>query len=238
MSEGRRVRAVRKGEPAQEETDFTEEPSQAPSEGEPAATSQAHEAREGEPQEVLSAEEAEERASNPESSHKRFEVGGENAQEAFENIKDQVQYWVARGRYSKVRIKRNGKQLGPDIPVAALLAFEAATFFGAGILRGALMHVVGRVFFEVELINEAEEHHGEGVALFLAGDLEGAQQCFEKAIAVDQRYAPAHLQMGVLYKVKNELGQAKAAFEEAQRLDPEGATGQEAMQHLEQMQEG
>jgi tetratricopeptide (TPR) repeat protein len=118
-----------------------------------------------------------------------------------------------------------------------LLAFEAATFFGAGILRGALMHVVGRVFFEVELINEAEEHHGEGVALFLAGDLAGAQSCFEKAIAVDGRYAPSHLQMGVLCKVKNDLALAKTFFEAAQALDPEGETGQEAQQHLEQIQE-
>ena len=238
MSQGRRVRAVRKGEPAQEETNFAEEPNQEAVQGSDSPEETNTQNGTGEPHEVLSAEEAQERSQPDDSTHKRFEVGGENAQEAFENIKEQVQYWVARGRYSKVRIKRNGKQLGPDIPVAALLAFEAATFFGAGILRGALMHVVGRVFFEVELINEAEEHHGEGVSLFLAGDLEGAQKCFEKAIAVDQRYAPAHLQMGVLCKVKNELEQAERAFEAAHRLDPEGATGQEALQHLEQMREG
>ena len=156
MSQGRRVRAVRKGGQASESS--TEE---VPSGNEEASVGA--EADAGEPHEVLSAEEAEERSEGAEAGPKRFEVGGASPQEAFENIKDQVQYWVARGRYSKVRIKRNGKQLGPDIPVAALLAFEAATFFGAGILRGALMHVVGKVFFEVELINEAEEHHAEGV---------------------------------------------------------------------------
>jgi len=233
-SSGRRVRAIRKGE-------NLDNPQEASPESEAGVSSEASDAPQeaseeaNDPNEVLTAEEAEDRSQHSEN-RPRFEVSAENAQEAFEKVKDQAQYWIDRGRYSKVRIKRNGKQLGPDIPVAALLALEAATFFGAGILRGALFHAVGRVFFEVELINEAEEHHAEGVSLFLAGDLGGARQCFEKAIAIDSRYAPAHLQMGVLCKVEGDAAQAKICFETAQALDPEGDTGVEAGQHLEKME--
>ena len=230
MSKGKRVRAVRKGET---------EP-QASAQGEARHEDEAPSAETGseDAHEVLSAEEAQAReASNddPATARPQFEVAGENAQEVVSKLKTQVTYWLDRGRYSKVRIKRNGKQLGPDIPVAALLALEAATFFGTGILRGALMHAVGRVFFEVELINEAEEIHVQGVALFLGGELQGARDCFEKAITVDPRYAPAHLQMGVLCKVQNEEAAARTFFETAKTLDPDGQTGQEAQAHLSKM---
>ena len=98
------------------------------------------------------------------------------------------------------------------------------------------MHAVGRVFFEVELINEAEEIYSEGVSLFLGGDLDAAQTTFEKAMAIDARYAPAHLQMGVLQMV-NDLETARRFFEKAHELDPEGQTGEEARAHLEKMDE-
>ena len=228
MSKGSRVRAVRKNAPEE-----TQEPKESSAEAkeDPAADSV-------EGPEVLTAEEAENRqASDNEPARPRFEITGEDAQEAATKLKDQVTYWLDRGRYSKVRIKRNGKQIGPDIPVAALLALEAATFFGTGILRGALMHAVGRVFFEVELINEAEEIYSEGVSLFLGGDLDAAQTTFEKAMAVDARYAPAHLQMGVLCKVRNDMETARRFFERAYELDPEGQTGEEARAHLEKMDE-
>lgn len=232
MSKGNRVRAVRKGEKAPQESSGDQEASNHEEATEPPQTVSE------EAQEVLSAQEAQTRASaNDENASARpqFEVAGENAQEVVSKLKTQVSYWLDRGRYSKVRIKRNGKQLGPDIPVAALLALEAATFFGTGILRGALMHAVGRVFFEVELINEAEEIHAQGVTLFLGGDLQGARDCFEKAIAVDPRYAPAHLQMGVLCKVQNDIEAAVRYFETAKTLDPEGQTGEEAQAHLSKM---
>ena len=229
MTKGSRVRAVRKNAPEatqkavyEENEDSTKADEQVSSEG----------------PEVLSADEAEhQQTQNKGFERPQFQIGGSDAQEVVTNLKEKVTYWLDRGRYSKVRIKRNGKQLGPDIPVAALLALEAATFFGTGILRGALMHAVGRVFFEVELINEAEEIHTEGVSLFLGGDLEAAKSHFEKAIAVDGRFAPAHLQMGVLCKVQNDLEQARRFFEKAYELDPEGQTGEEAQAHIAKMED-
>jgi hypothetical protein len=84
-----------------------------------------------------------------------LDVTGKSAAEAMGKLKNNVEYWVTRGRYNKVRVKRNGKAVLPDIPVGALVAVEAATFFWTGLLRAALVNVVGRAFFEVELINEA-----------------------------------------------------------------------------------
>lgn len=195
-----------------------------------------------EPAEVLSEEEAKEREARgepeaPERPRFNLEVVGENVTEAMAQLKNQVQYWVDRGRYNKVRVKRNGKPVLPDIPVGALMAFEAATFFWTGLLRGAVVNVVGRVFFEVELINEAEEHYKRGLEHFLAGDLEDAEQCLQKALRIDERYPRAHLQLGVLRKLQGRRDEAQKHFEAAVRHDKGGDTGREAEVHLKKLTE-
>jgi tetratricopeptide (TPR) repeat protein len=164
-----------------------------------------------------------------------LEVVGENASEAVAKLKNNVQYWVERGRYNKVRIKRAGKPVLPDIPVGALVAFEAATFFWTGLLRAALVNVVGRAFFEVELINEADEHYRKGVEHFLAGELPDAEQHLEKALRVDARHAKAHLQMGVLRKVQGNRDLAKSHFQRVLELAPRTEPAREAEVHLKKM---
>ena len=97
------------------------------------------------PEEVLSEDEAEERDREAQQARPKFslEVASENVADALGTLKDQIEYWASRGRYNKVRIKRKGKPVLPDIPVGALLAFEAATFFWTGLLRAAIANVVG-----------------------------------------------------------------------------------------------
>ncbi|MDP2345770.1 MAG: hypothetical protein Q8O67_32805 [Deltaproteobacteria bacterium] len=164
-----------------------------------------------------------------------LDVTGKNAAEAMVKLKDTVGYWVSRGRYNKVRVKRGGKAVLPDIPVGALVAFEAATFFWTGLLRAALVNVVGRAFFEVELINEAEEHYKKGLEHFLAGDIDDAEKHLTKSLEVDERYAKAHLQMGVLRKMQGKKTEALAHFERTLALDPHSDAGKEAKLHKKKM---
>ncbi len=190
-----------------------------------------------EPAEVLSEDEAEaqERAQEEERPKFSVEVASENVADALTNLKDQIEYWASRGRYNKVRIKRKGKAVLPDIPVGALLAFEAATFFWTGLLKAAIANVVGRVFFEVELVNEAEEHYREGLTLFLAGDLDDADKKLKKALQIDPRFSRAHLQMGVLRKIQGRHSDARSHFEKATEHDPGGEVGREAKIHLKKL---
>lgn len=166
-----------------------------------------------------------------------LDVTGKSAAEAMGKLKTNVEYWVTRGRYNKVRVKRNGKALLPDIPVGALVAVEAATFFWTGLLRAALVNVVGRAFFEVELINEAEEHYKKGLEHFLAGDIDDADRLLTKALDIDARYAKAHLQMGVLRKMQGKKKEALTHFEKTVELDPHSDAGKEAKVHLKKMTE-
>ena len=166
-----------------------------------------------------------------------LEVASENVSEVMDKLRGNVQYWVDRGRYNKVRIKRQGKPVLPDIPVGALMAFEAATFFWSGLLRGVIVNVVGRAFFEVELINEAEEHYKRGLENFLGGDLDEANASLEKALRIDPRYARAHLQLGVVRKMQGRKAEAQAHFEEAIVHDEKRDVRKEAEIHLKRMRE-
>jgi tetratricopeptide (TPR) repeat protein len=166
-----------------------------------------------------------------------LEVASENVSEAVQRLKTQVQYWVDRGRYNKIRIKRKGKPVLPDIPVGALMALEAATFFWAGLVRGLVVNVVGRAFFEVELINEAEEHYKRGLEHFLGGDIDEAEKALEAALKIDERFARAHLQLGILRKVQGRRDEAVAHFENAIGYDEQSAVRREAEVHLKRMRE-
>ena len=166
-----------------------------------------------------------------------LDTTGSSAAAAVGKLKENVEYWVSRGRYNKVRIKRNGKAVLPDIPVGALFAVEAATFFWTGLLRAALVNVVGRAFFEVEMISDAEDHYKKGLELFLAGDLKDAEVLFDKALDVDNRFVRAHLQMGVLRKMQGRPVDATAHFEKVLLLDPRSDAGKEASVHLKKLRE-
>jgi tetratricopeptide (TPR) repeat protein len=162
-----------------------------------------------------------------------LEVGPNS--DGFGQLKRQVTYWANKGRYQKVRIKRAGKPILPDIPVGALIAVEAATFFWAGLLRAAIVNVVGRTLFEVELINEAEGSYRTGLEHFLSGELDDAEKLFGEALRIDERFAKAHLQMGVLQKMRGKKSLAKRHFEEAVQHDPHSDAAKEARVHLEKL---
>jgi tetratricopeptide (TPR) repeat protein len=167
-----------------------------------------------------------------------LEVAAENVSEALQKLRTGVQYWADRGRYNKIRIKRNGKPVVPDIPVGALVALEAATFFWSGLLRGVIVNVVGRVFFEVELINEADEHYKRGLEHFLAGDIAEAENALIAALKIDDRFARAHLQLGVIRKIQGRREEAIASFENAIAFDDKSEARREAEVHLKRMREG
>lgn len=136
--------------------------------------------------------------------------------------------FVDRGRYRKVRISRNGKQLLPDIPVAALAAVEAASLYGAGFARVLAVNVGARFFFDVEVVNEADRYFAVGVERYLEGDLERAEEGLLKAVRIDDTHAEAYLQLGVLYRMKGDLEKARAVLERARRLDDAGEIGRKA----------
>jgi tetratricopeptide (TPR) repeat protein len=133
-----------------------------------------------------------------------------------------------KGRYTKVRFKFRGKQLLPDIPLAAVVAVEGATFYWAGLLRVLVFTLAGRAVIDVELVNDSEKKLAKGKEALLSGDLDEALTLFREAADMDGENPAVHLNLGIALKLKGEHPAARVALEKAKALDPKAPTAHEA----------
>jgi tetratricopeptide (TPR) repeat protein len=157
-----------------------------------------------------------------------FEIDPKKIEESLNKLKDQVVVWAKRGRYTKVRFKFRGKQLLPDLPLAAVAAVEGVTFYWAGLLRMLVFNLAGRTVLEVELINDSEKKIQAGKEALLSGELDRALELFKEALDMDAENPNVHLNLGVARKLKGELLASRASLEKAKALDPQGPVGAEA----------
>lgn len=147
---------------------------------------------------------------------------------AADSIATHAKRLIDRGRYRKVRISRKGKQVLPDIPIAAAAALEAASMYGAGIARVLAVNVGARFLFDVEIVNEADKYFERGKQALLDGDLDRAREALEKAVRIDDTHAGAFLQLGVLFRLRSEAENARVMLLRARELDENGDIGRRA----------
>ncbi|RKH42503.1 hypothetical protein D7Y23_31155 [Corallococcus sp. AB050B] len=157
-----------------------------------------------------------------------FEIDPAQLEAGFKKLRGELVHWTNKGRYTKVRFKFRGKQLLPDLPLAAVVAAEGLSFYWGGILRVLVANVVGKSVFEVELVNDADKRVQAGREALLSGDVDQALTLFREALAMDRDNASAHLNVGVALKLRGDREGALAAFETAKSKDPEGGVGAEA----------
>lgn len=157
-----------------------------------------------------------------------FEVDPKKLEQSLNSLKEQVVKLAKKGRYTKVRFKFRGKQLLPDLPLAAVAAIEGATFYWAGLLRMLVFNLAGRTVLEVELVNDSEKKIQKGKEALLSGELDAALAAFHEALDMDPDNPHAHLNIGVAHKLKGDRDAATRALEKAKSLDPKGPTGAEA----------
>lgn len=157
-----------------------------------------------------------------------FEIDPKRIEEGLAKLRAEAVHWANKGRYTKVRFKFRGKQLLPDLPLAAVAAAEGLTFYWGGILRALVLTVAGGSLLQVELVNDADKRVQAGKEALLTGDLDEALAHFREALAMDRDNVGAHLNVGVALKLKGDREAALASFERAKALDPEGPLGAEA----------
>jgi tetratricopeptide (TPR) repeat protein len=143
-----------------------------------------------------------------------------------------------KGRYTRVRFKFRGKQLLPDLPLAAVIAAEGLTFYWTGILRTLLVNVAGKSVLSVELVNDSGRFVQVGKDELLAGEVDRAIEAFRKALRMERDNPRAHLHLGAALRLKGSLAEAKEALERARALDPRGEVGREAEELLRRMNGG
>lgn len=157
-----------------------------------------------------------------------FEIDPKKVEESLKKFRDQLLQLTKKGRYTKVRFKFRGKQLLPDLPLAAVVAVEGATFYWTGLLRLLVFNLAGRAVIDVELVNDSEKRITAGKEALLSGDLDVALKAFREALEMDPENPVVHLNLGVAYKLKGQREVARMALQKARQLDPTGPTGAEA----------
>ena len=164
-----------------------------------------------------------------------LEINTNRAEESIRQAVERVQYWYKQGIINKVRLKYKGKAILPDIPLSYFMLVQVATFFLTGVVRALAMNLGAKVFFEVEMVNDAEEMLKKARDLYLDGELDEALRLLEEVIQLDGRYSEAYLYMGIINKIKGDREAASKYFRHAQQLDPHGKAGTEASKNLKKM---
>lgn len=164
------------------------------------------------------------------------EVDPNRVEDSFHKIREQLTQWANKGRYTRVRFKFRGKQLLPDLPLAAVLAAEGLTFYWSGILRALIFNIAGQALFEVELVNDAENRVRQGKDELLRGEVAKALEHFRAAISMDSDNANAHLNLGIALKISGDLTGARKSLERARDVDKNEIVSQEADRILASME--
>ncbi len=157
-----------------------------------------------------------------------FEIDPKKVEASLLKLRDQVVTLAKKGRYTKVRFKFRGKQLLPDLPLAAVVAVEGASFYWAGVLRALVFTLAGRTLIDVELVNDSEKMLARGKEALLSGDLDEALAAFKKAEDMDHENPAVHLNLGIALKLKGDHPAARAALTRVAALDPKGPSAGEA----------
>jgi tetratricopeptide (TPR) repeat protein len=164
-----------------------------------------------------------------------LEINTNRIEESIKQTVERVQYWYKQGIINKVRLKYKGKAILPDIPLSYFMLVQVATFFLTGVVRALAINIGTKVFFEVEMINDAEEMLKKARDLYLDGDLDEATRLLQEVIDLDDRYAEAFLYLGIISKIRGDQTAAARYFQQAKKLDPHGKPGTEAAKNLKKM---
>lgn len=167
-----------------------------------------------------------------------IEVDPSRIEATLSKLKEQLRAWANKGRYTKVRFKFRGKQLLPDLPLAAVLAAEGLTFYWGGILRALIVNVAGKTVLDVQLVNDSEKQIQLGKEALLGGDVDRAVDLFREASSMDGRNPKVHLNLGIALKLKGNATAARGALQRAIALDPKGETAAEAERLLASLEGG
>jgi tetratricopeptide (TPR) repeat protein len=165
----------------------------------------------------------------------RFEIKADRIEDSVRQMVKRIQYWYRQGIIRKVRLKYRGKAILPDIPLSYFMLVQAASFFLAGIVRALAINVGARIFFEVEIVNDAEQQLKHAKELYLDGELDEAIETLEEVILLDEDCAEAYLYLGIIHKVKKDYETASRYFMRAQKLEPAGKSGVEAGKNLKKL---
>lgn len=163
-----------------------------------------------------------------------IEIDPSRIDDAMRALSTRVRSLVDQGRYTKVRLKYKDKALMPDIPLTVFVATEAVTLWYAGLLRALLVNLGVRAIIEVEFIHDAEEKVSEGIELYMAGEIEGAEAKYREALRMKADDGAALYNLGVLLRVTARRDEAIECFEKvaAMKTHPDAERAKSALSRI------
>ncbi len=121
----------------------------------------------------------------------------------------------ATGQHHKVRVSYKGKQVGPDLPLGAVLAGEGVALFAFGPLMLLLGNLGAKVMLDIELIHESDELVEKGKSAWGDGEAEAAEAHYRDALQRRRDDPSALYNLGVLLRVTGRSEEAAQCFRQA-----------------------
>ena len=166
----------------------------------------------------------------------RLEIDPDRIDDTLERLRERLRDSFAAGRYTKVRLSYRGKPILPDIPLGVFLATEGVAFWLVSPLPALLVNLGAKAVLDVEFIHEADELVQEGLALYLDGEVEAAEQKYREALERREDDPSALYNLGTLLRVTGRKPEALRVLRKA-AMGPEGhpdvVRAAEAVQKLE-----
>ncbi|MEZ4236304.1 MAG: tetratricopeptide repeat protein [Myxococcota bacterium] len=151
----------------------------------------------------------------------RFEIDPDRIEDTLRRLRDQLRETFVAGRYTKVRLSYRGKAIGPDIPLAVFLAGEGVAIWLLSPLAALLVNLGAKVVLDVDFVHEADELVQEGLALYLDGEIEAAEQKYREALDRRPDDPAALYNLGTLLRVSGRREEALVVLRKA-AMGPEG----------------
>lgn len=150
-----------------------------------------------------------------------LKVDPDDVESALATLRERAEEAFQNGRFTKVRISYDGKQLLPDVPLAVFVAGQGATFWVTGPLTALLLNLGAGALLRVEFIHEADTLVQEGLALYLDGELEAAEAKYRQALAKRSDDPTTLYHLGTLLRVSGRKDEALDCLRHA-AMGPEG----------------
>ena len=151
----------------------------------------------------------------------RLEIDPDRIEETMKRLRERAQESFTAGRYTKVRLSYKGKPILPDIPLAVFLAAEGMSFWLVTPLPALLVNLGAKAFLDVEFVHEADELVQEGLALYLDGEIDAAEQKYREALRKRPDDPTALYNLGTLLRVSGRKDEALTTLRKA-AMGPEG----------------
>ena len=167
----------------------------------------------------------------------KWEIDPASIDESLRRLGARLEQYAEQAQYTRVRFSYRGRQVLPDLPLAAVIAAEGLSLAVAGPLWLLIGNLGVKAFVEVEFIHEASERVREGQDLFSDGEVDAAEARYREALSMKEGDTSALFHLGVLLRVTGRRDEALEVLERAAK-DVEHPDGIKAAETLDKMRRG